>query len=113
MQRQLDPSPTFLATRAITIQGTPEEIWPWLVQMGYGRAGFYGYDILENLGSPTGMASATTILPELQNFKVGDKVPISPVAENVFYASSPTIPDLGWAKRSISGRLHLGAVPAG
>jgi hypothetical protein len=47
----LSRRPTFLATRAITIVGTPADIWPWLVQMGYGRAGFYGYDILENLGS--------------------------------------------------------------
>ncbi len=47
---ELNRTPTFLATRAITIEGTPDEIWPWLLQMGYGRAGFYGYDIFENLG---------------------------------------------------------------
>ena len=35
-------NPTFLATRAVTIKDTPENIWPWLIQMGYGRAGFYG-----------------------------------------------------------------------
>lgn len=52
---ELDPTPTFLANRAITINGTPQEIWPWLLQMGYGRAGYYGYDILENLGSPRGI----------------------------------------------------------
>jgi len=86
---ELDPNPTFLATRGITISGTPEEIWPWLVQMGYGRAGYYGYDILENLGSPSGFNSAMTVLPELQNFEPGDKVPISPVAEEVFYAIQP------------------------
>ena len=86
---ELDPTPTFLSTRAITIQGTPEEIWPWLIQMGYGRAGFYGYDILENIGSPRGMASADRILPEFQNFKVGDQVPISPVANQVFYSIEP------------------------
>src|SRR3954449_7137132 len=55
---ELDQTPLFLATRAITIDGTPQEIWPWLLQMGYGRAGFYGYDILENLGSSRGMRSA-------------------------------------------------------
>ena len=57
--------------------------------MGYGRAGFYGFDILENLGSPRGLGSASGILPEFQNFKVGDKVPISPAAEEVFYAIEP------------------------
>src|SRR4051812_9739442 len=60
---QLDRTPLFLATRAITINGTPQDIWPWLLQMGYGRAGFYGYDILENLGSSQGLRSADQIIP--------------------------------------------------
>ena len=76
---ELDAHPSFLATRAITIKGTPDEIWPWLVQMGYNRAGYYGYDILENLGSKTGPDSATHIVAGLQNVKVGDEVPISPL----------------------------------
>jgi hypothetical protein len=37
-------SPSFCATRGVTIHGRPEDIWPWLAQMGYGHAGFYGYD---------------------------------------------------------------------
>jgi hypothetical protein len=86
---ELNPNPKFLATRAITIEGKPEDIWPWLVQMGYRRAGFYGYDILENLGSPRGIRSAHHILPEFQHFTVGDEVPISPVASMVFYAIEP------------------------
>jgi len=86
---QLDPNPEFFATRAITIAGTPEEIWPWLLQMGYGRAGYYGYDILENLGSPRGIASADRIIPEFQQFKVGDEVPISSVARMKFFAIEP------------------------
>ncbi len=56
------PDATLNTTRAITIQATPEEIWPWLVQMGYGRAGWYSYDRLDNHGRP----SATRIIPELQ-----------------------------------------------
>ncbi len=86
---ELDPTPTFLATRAITIEGTSQEIWPWLIQMGYTRAGFYGYDVLENLGSPRGLASAQTILPEFQHFDVGDPVPISAAAREVFYEIVP------------------------
>ncbi|MCO1603905.1 hypothetical protein [Desulfosporosinus nitroreducens] len=85
----LDPQPEFFATRGITISGTPEEIWPWLLQMGYGRAGYYGYDIVENLGSPRGIRSADHILPEFQEFKIGDEVPISSVARMVFYAIEP------------------------
>jgi hypothetical protein len=77
-------SPSFSATRGITIQGRPEDIWPWLVQIGYGRAGFYGYDLIENLGSGTGIRSAGSILPELQHPKAGDVLPISAVASLVF-----------------------------
>ena len=82
-------TPDFLATRAITINDTPENIWPWLIQMGYGRAGFYAYDIIENLGSENGIHSADHILPDLQNFKVGDEVPLSPVAKLYFYDIEP------------------------
>jgi hypothetical protein len=83
---ELAPSPTFSATRAITIKGQPREIWPWLIQMGYNRAGFYGYDILENLGSSRGIRSADTIIPTFQNFEVGDSVPISAIVDLTFYA---------------------------
>lgn len=83
---ELNFSPSFLATRAITIHGKPDEIWPWLQQMGYGRAGFYGYDIFENLGSPRGIKSAESILPEFQQFTIGDEVPISPAGGLTFQA---------------------------
>src|SRR5512138_1291386 len=86
---EINPTPTFLATRAITIRGTPEQIWPWLLQMGYGRAGFYAYDIFENIGSPRGIRSADYIVPEFQQFKVGDALPISPAGGLVFYAIEP------------------------
>lgn len=86
---EINRHPTFLATRAITIEGTPEQIWPWLVQMGYGRAGFYAYDIFENIGSPRGIRSADHIIPELQQFKAGDDMPISPAGGLSFYAVEP------------------------
>jgi len=86
---ELDSHPTFLATRAITIEGTPHEIWPWLIQMGFDRAGYYGYDIIENAGSKSGAYSAERIIPELQNVKVGDEVPISAAGSWVFYAIEP------------------------
>jgi hypothetical protein len=66
---------TFNATRAVTIQARPEEIWPWVVQMGFNRAGWYTYDWIDNLGRP----SAERIIPELQHIAVGDLIPISPV----------------------------------
>ena len=54
--------PTFNATRTVTIKARPEEIWPWLLQMGVTRADWYSYDWLDNLGKP----SAEHIIPELQ-----------------------------------------------
>ena len=46
------PVPRFQATRAVTIDAPPEAVWPWLVQIGRGRAGFYAYDRLDNAGVP-------------------------------------------------------------
>lgn len=86
---EMDPNPDFLATRAITIRGTPEEIWPWLIQMNYNRAGFYAYDILENIGSERGLRSAEEIIPEFQHFQVGDEAPISAIHSMVFSAIEP------------------------
>jgi hypothetical protein len=60
--------PAFNSTRAVNIKASPEQIWPWIVQMGYKRGGFYGFDILDNGGIP----SADFILPEFQNLKEGD-----------------------------------------
>lgn len=66
--------PTFNATRAITIEAPPDRVWPWLVQVGVKRAGWYSYDILDNFGRP----SARRIIPGLQDLKVGDILPMSP-----------------------------------
>ena len=65
---------TFNATRAVTVTANPEDIWPWLVQMGYRRAGLYSYDRLDNDGIP----SAEHIIPQYQGLQVGDSLPIGP-----------------------------------
>jgi hypothetical protein len=65
--------PSFDATRAITIEAPPERVWPWLVQIGYGKAGFYSYDLFDNAARQ----SADRILPEYQEPKVGDWVPMA------------------------------------
>jgi hypothetical protein len=66
--------PSFNATRAVTIHAPAENIYPWIVQMGVRRAGFYSYDWLDNLARP----SAQVILPEHQTIHVGDMIPMSP-----------------------------------
>ncbi len=70
---ELVTSPTFNATRAVTVNAPAERIWPWIVQMGYKRAGFYSWDVLDNDGIP----SAKQILPGYQSLEVGDVVPLS------------------------------------
>jgi hypothetical protein len=65
---------TFSATRAVTVNAGAEHIWPWLVQLGYRRAGLYSYDALDNDGIP----SAEHIIPAFQNLQVGDSIPIGP-----------------------------------
>lgn len=62
------------ATHAITIEAAPARVWPWLVQMGYGRAGWYSHDRLDNWGH----RSADRIRPELQSLNRGDLLPSTP-----------------------------------
>lgn len=64
-------SPVLASTLAVTIGARPEVVWPWLVQMGGGRAGWYSYDRLDNGGVP----SAERIVPDLQDLAVGDLLP--------------------------------------
>ena len=67
-------NPSFDATRAVTIHAPANNIYPWIAQMGVTRAGWYSYDLLDNLGKP----SAESILTRHQNIQVGDVIPMSP-----------------------------------
>lgn len=67
-------------TDSIAIAATPEAIWPWLVQMGCRRAGWYSYDVLDNAGVP----SAREIHPELAHIAAGDRLPWTPESDEGF-----------------------------
>jgi len=67
---------THSATLGVTIDAAPEQIWPWLLQMGYGRGGLYSYDWLDRLFGYLDAPSADTILPRYQHLRVGDEIPI-------------------------------------
>lgn len=69
--------PKLRATRAVNIHARPSEVWPWLVQIGQGRGGFYSYDWLENLFG-FNIHSANRIVPELQHLKEGDTISLEP-----------------------------------
>jgi hypothetical protein len=66
------PGAQFNATRAISIDAPRQQVWPWILQLGYGRAGFYTYDLLDNGGVP----SADRIVAGCQDLRVGDLVPM-------------------------------------
>jgi hypothetical protein len=77
---ELIPKPTGSVTHAITIRRSALDVWPWLAQMGSGRAGWYAYDFIDNGGRP----SAERILPEFQNVVVGTVFPALPGVKDVF-----------------------------
>ena len=74
---ELVPTPASFVNRAITIHARPEQIYPWLVQLGAGKGGFYTYTSLEKLiGCP--LVNADQIHEEWQNLQVGDEVKMCP-----------------------------------
>jgi len=73
----LVPNPKGSYIHAITIRATATDIWPWLVQIGQARGGFYSYELLENIIGCK-MRTADRIIPELQHLKVGDSIPMHP-----------------------------------
>jgi hypothetical protein len=76
---------TVVATRCITIPAPPETVFPWIRQMGFGRAGWYSYDWLDNLGRK----SATRVHEEWQNVNTGDAVPAGPTSFHAAIVTSP------------------------
>ena len=68
---ELCPDARLVATRSITIAAPPENVFPWIRQMGFKRAGWYSYDLIDNLGRK----SATIIHDEWQDIVTGSSVP--------------------------------------
>ncbi|MGZ3839572.1 MAG: hypothetical protein ACXVBI_13440 [Flavisolibacter sp.] len=77
---ELIPCPKKTITHVAKINASPEQIWPWLVQMGAGRAGWYSYNRVDN----GGRASAEQIIPAWQHLTVGDILPAIPNAKDGF-----------------------------
>jgi len=69
----LIPDSNWTAVHAISIEATPERIWPWVAQIGQGRGGFYSYQKLENaVGSS--IENTSRILEEHQSVRAGDPI---------------------------------------
>lgn len=82
-------NPQFNATRAVTVEARPEDIWPWLVQIGCKRAGWYSYDWVDNLGIP----SAERIIPGYQQIEIGQLIPMSPNGKVGMYVKDFLFPN--------------------
>jgi hypothetical protein len=80
----LVPDPIYTETTAITIHAPVERVWPWVAQMGSGRAGWYAYDWVDNGSHP----SATSILPQYQQLVAGDILPALPGMKEVFLVTA-------------------------
>jgi hypothetical protein len=65
--------PTWSYNHAITVNAPRSKVWPWLLQLGQGRGGFYSYEVLENLVG-CDIHNVTKIRPELQQLQVGDTI---------------------------------------
>jgi hypothetical protein len=76
---------TLIATRSITINAVPQDVFPWIRQMGFGRAGWYSYDWIDNLGRK----SATRVHDEWQSVQSGDKVPSGPISFTAAIVDAP------------------------
>lgn len=68
------PAPQFQTNHATTIDVPPDQVWPWLIQMGWGRAQWYTSRWVDSLLFPANGPSADRIVPELQHLKVGDRL---------------------------------------
>jgi hypothetical protein len=76
---ELVDDPTVVTNHAVTIPASPERVWPWLVQMGWHRGGWYTVGWVDRLLFPANWPSATRLVPQLQRpLQVGDPIPDGP-----------------------------------
>lgn len=68
---EIPPPRPFRSTMATTVAATPEEIWPWLTQVGWGRGAFYSYNRIEALLGMD-LHNADRIHPEWQDLEIGE-----------------------------------------
>jgi hypothetical protein len=71
---ELCPDPQLRTTHATTVDAPPDHVWPWLVQMGWGRGQWYTARWVDRLLFPANPPSADVLVPALQHLAVGDRV---------------------------------------
>ncbi len=73
---RLAVSPTYEMTLTRVVRARPQDIWPWLLQLGFRRGGLYSYDWLDRLFGFLDRPSARVLLPEFQHLEPGDVIPV-------------------------------------
>jgi hypothetical protein len=94
--------PQAVTDHAITIAAPPDRVWPWLVQMGWGRAGWYTARWVDRLLFPANGPSADSLLPQHQRLAVGDRVPDGPPDTECSFGVEQVEPDRVLVLRSTS-----------
>jgi hypothetical protein len=88
---ELVPAPRAQSTWAVSIMAPPERVWPWLVQMGQDRAGFYTYEWFENRVLRLDIHNADRIVAEWQDVQVGDRLWFYPERYPIKPRSGPRV----------------------
>ena len=73
------PEPKWSYTLGVDNDASPDEVWPWIAQLGQGRGGFYTYQTLENMAGCR-ITNTTEILPDQQHPAVGEDIYLHPTA---------------------------------
>lgn len=107
---ELVPEPSFTTNHAITMRARSEDVWPWLVQTGWHRGGWYTYRWVDRLLFPANAPSASDILPQFRGLSVGDRVPDGPPETECFFVVERMEPPHLLVLRS---RTHLPPWPKG
>jgi hypothetical protein len=95
-------APIVLWTHAVTIHARPEQVWPWIIQMGDVRAGYYSFTFIENMADQTHpYHNANQIVPEWQNPPIGQRMidgllAIKDIKSGKSLLASSTVPEVGW-----------------
>ena len=74
----LVPAPRVVYNRAVTVKTSPEQIYPWIVQLGAEKGGMYSYSWFETHILQCELINADSIHEEWQGLKVGDQVKMCP-----------------------------------
>jgi hypothetical protein len=99
---ELVERPQTVATHAVTVPAPPDQVWPWLVQMGWHRGGWYTARWVDVLLFPDNLPSVDFVVPDLQQLAVGDVIPDGPPRTQCQFTVVEVVPERRLVLRSDS-----------